>query len=86
MQPIPIRSTISVVPQRGHTKSLTALINRLQQSVSRVIFNDSKVQIYKYSNGSDTWWYAFDPQTGRSIYADSEIELRVLIENKFHHW
>jgi hypothetical protein len=37
-------------------------------------------KFYEYANGTDRWWYTFDPQTGGCIYADSEAELQLWIK------
>jgi hypothetical protein len=29
------------------------------------------------------WWYAYDPQTGNTVYADSETEMRLWIEQNY---
>jgi hypothetical protein len=41
------------------------------------------VQQVKDENG-EIWWYAFDPQTGKTLYAESEAEVVQWIED--HHF
>lgn len=33
--------------------------------------------------GGDRWWCAYNPQTGESVYADSETEMRLWIEQHY---
>jgi hypothetical protein len=51
----------------------------LKQSVSS-LFRSSKPKIHQFSNGSDRWWYTTDPETGRYIYAESEAELQLWLQ------
>lgn len=41
------------------------------------------IEVNQYQNGSDQWWYAFDPRTGQWVYADSEAELRLWIKENY---
>ncbi len=51
------------------------------QTVTNLLFVDcSKPQVHRFSIGDDVWWYAFDPKQGKSVYADTEEELRIWIE------
>lgn len=52
----------------------------VKQGVSQMLWNSSTLQVHEFSCGSDRWWYTFDPSTGECIYADSEIELRILAQ------
>lgn len=53
------------------------------QSIIKAIAHRSELQVQQFINGSDRWWYAFDPQTGNSVYADSEAELRLWIRDNY---
>jgi hypothetical protein len=54
-----------------------------KQGVSQILWNSSTLQVHEFSCGSDRWWYTFDPSTGECIYADSEIEMSVWINNTY---
>lgn len=55
------------------------LLSRLQNWFAQ----RSALQVSQFVNGSDQWWYAFDPQTGKFVYADSEAELRLWIKENY---
>jgi hypothetical protein len=59
---------------------LKAIIQGLNQS----FFSGSTLQVSEFNSGSEHWWYAFDPQTGEQVYADSEVELRLWIKQNYH--
>lgn len=40
-----------------------------------VLSGRSELQIIQFSNDSEAWWYAFNPKTGKQIYAATEEEL-----------
>ncbi len=59
-----------------------AWLNAFRQSVA-ALFGSSELQVHQFANGTDRWWYTFDPRTGRCVYADSEAELRLWIEENY---
>mgnify|MGYP005849446933 CR=1 FL=1 len=46
-------------------------------------FVSNNLQVHEFNNGSDHWWYAFDPQSGKWVYADCEAELRLWIRDNY---
>ncbi|MBD1824250.1 hypothetical protein H6F51_17395 [Cyanobacteria bacterium FACHB-DQ100] len=70
----------AATPHRG---SLAARFNAFKQRVANAFSSKSELQVYQYEQGSDWWWYAFDPRTGDCVYADSEAELRLWIEQNY---
>lgn len=63
------------------TKSGAHWFKALTQSIAQAF--SSELQVSQLVNGTDIWWYAFDPQTGRCVYADSEAELRLWIKQNY---
>jgi hypothetical protein len=55
----------------------------LWQKILAFVLGDSRLQVSQFFNGSDRWWYAFNPQTGECVYADSEAELRLWIKENY---
>lgn len=64
------------------TAALSAGLKRLQAGFATLI-GQSELQVSEFMNGSDRWWYAYDPQTGAWVYADSEVELRLWIKQNY---
>lgn len=64
-------------------ESLAAKFNVFRQRIVNAFSRKSDLQVYQYNQGTDWWWYAFDPSTGDCVYADSEAELRVWIEQNY---
>ena len=58
-------------------------LQSLNQRVAEILFGGTTLQVNRFANGSDLWWYAIDPQTGRYVYADSEAELRLWIQQNY---
>lgn len=70
----------ATTPNRG---SLAAKFNAFKQGIVNTLARKSELQVYQYNQGTDWWWYAFDPRTGNCVYADSEAELRLWIEQNY---
>lgn len=62
------------------SRSFTTWFKTLKQRITEALFGSYQLQVCQFMNGSDLWWYAFDPRTGECVYADSEAELRLWIE------
>jgi hypothetical protein len=58
-------------------------LHALQQQLVNLIAPSPGLQVSQFVNGSDYWWYAFDPRTGQYVYADSEAELRLWIKDNY---
>jgi len=67
----------------GILRSLAIGLKNLKQRFDQAVFGGVELQVRQFINGSDRWWYAFDPQTGQSVYADSEAEMRLWIEGNY---
>lgn len=55
----------------------------LTQYLADKLFGGSALQVVEIVDGRDRWWVASDPQTGQLVYADSEAELRLWIEENY---
>jgi hypothetical protein len=55
----------------------------ITQSITNKLFGGSTLQVAEIVDGSDRWWVASDPRTGQFVYADSEAELRLWIEENY---
>jgi hypothetical protein len=56
----------------------------VQKGINRILFGGSTLQVNEFDVGSDHFWFASDPRTGECVYADSESELRLWIEENYH--
>ena len=72
------RQQIAFPVTRCKQQQLTTWLKTFKQGVA-TIFGSFKPQVCQFVNGSDCWWYAIDPKTAESIYADSKAELRLWI-------
>jgi hypothetical protein len=64
-----------------HHLTRRSWLHGLKQGIQQVFSRD--LQVHELVSGSDRWWYAFDPETGRCVYADSEAELRLWIKENY---
>jgi hypothetical protein len=55
----------------------------ITQTITNQLFGGAALQVSEIVDGSDRWWVASDPQTGQLVYADSEAELRLWIEEHY---
>ncbi len=63
-------------------KSRSRGSNPIQTWLNGILFGKTELQVSQFvDSAKDNWWYAFDPQTGRCVYADSEVELRLWIKD-----
>ncbi|MBW4519247.1 MAG: hypothetical protein KME16_06040 [Scytolyngbya sp. HA4215-MV1] len=74
-------ATDKTLPQAS--KPLSVWFNGFVKKLVQTIAGSAELEAFQFKNGSDLWWYAFDPRTGRCIYADSEAELRLWIETNY---
>ncbi|WP_404786480.1 hypothetical protein [Altericista sp. CCNU0014] len=68
---------------RGFLESIEAWLKSIAEGLNQAFFGGTTLQVSEFTSGSDRWWYAFDPQTGEQVYADSEIELRLWIKENY---
>jgi len=78
------RQVVRETKTRRISQASVSWLETLKQTVDRFFFGSTKLQAMEYVDGyGDRWWYAFDPRTGQCVYADSEAELRLWIENNY---
>ncbi|MEX0270608.1 hypothetical protein AB3R30_15810 [Leptolyngbyaceae cyanobacterium UHCC 1019] len=59
-------------------------LTTIQNWLSRISSSKAELQVSQFVDSArDIWWYAFDPQTGHCVYADSEAELRLWIRDNY---
>ncbi len=75
--------TIAVAPKKETLKSLIDQLKQFQKSLVEAFAHRNELPVHQFVNGSDIMWYAFDPTTGQCVYADSEAELRLWIEQNY---
>lgn len=64
-------------------RSLLDSLKSLWQNFRLAFLSDSSLKVFEYLEGNDHWWYAFDPQTGQCVYADSQAELLLWIKENY---
>ncbi|UBF29233.1 hypothetical protein K9N68_16200 [Kovacikia minuta CCNUW1] len=65
------------------SQSLITWFKSLQEKIAQVIAGEPKLEVCQFGEGSDRWWYTFDPRTGECISAESEAEIRVWIQENY---
>lgn len=66
------------------SESRSHWLTSTQNWLSSLLFGKTELQVSQFVDSiNDQWWYAFDPQTGNCVYADSEAELRLWIKNNY---
>ena len=65
-------------------QSLQSGFHSVQKGINKIFFGGSTLQVNEFDVGSDHFWFASDPMTGRCVYADSESELIIWIEENYH--
>lgn len=64
-------------------RSRTDWWKAITRYVADVLFGGTALQVVEMVDGRDRWWVASNPQTGEIVYADSEAELRLWIEENY---
>ncbi len=83
MQLATTHSTTVVTPKKEIFKFFIKQFKQFQKSLIEGFTHRNDLQVRQFVNGSDMMWYAFDPTTGQCVYADSEAELRIWIEQNY---
>lgn len=84
------RAKLELLYQKTDSKSvkpskLFSFLNRLWQHLADTLTSVQEPQIWQgYDRHGNCWWYGYDPMTGRSICRDSEAEMRIWIEERYH--
>jgi hypothetical protein len=64
---------------------LATLINKICEGFVTLINQASELKVWQSRDrAGHTWWNAYDPNTGNSISLDSEAEMRMWIEERYH--
>jgi hypothetical protein len=62
-----------------------SFFNRVWQYLVNSVNKVQEPQIWQsYDRQGNLWWHGYDPMTGRSICRDSEAEMRIWIEERYH--
>lgn len=71
-------------PFKTH-KTLKALVSQFQKFWRPTVksFSSSELEVRQVVSGNSIWWYAYNPLTGNSVYADSEVELMIWIKENY---
>lgn len=72
-----------IATEVNQSRSLMDWFAALQKRIQMAIARRSELQVSHLVSGRDEWWYAFNPQTGQYVYADSEAELRLWIKENY---
>jgi hypothetical protein len=83
MQLTTTQPTTVVAPKKETLKSFVDPLKKFQKALIEAFAHRNELQAHQFVNGSDMMWYAFDPTTGQCVYADSEAELRIWIEENY---
>lgn len=61
-------------------------LTTLWHDLVTLVTGDARLQVWQsVDERGDRWWCAYNPQTGQSVYADSEAEMRLWIEQNYSH-
>ncbi len=82
-QQIGLSSVQEDVFQASFLKSLLSAFQTLGRDLVRAISGNGGLEVHEFTSGRDHWWYAFNPQNGKWVYADSEAELRLWIKENY---
>lgn len=70
--------------EASSSESRSHWFTNTQNWLNSLLFGKTDLQVSQFVDSiNDQWWYAFDPQTGKCVYADSEAELRLWIKNNY---
>ncbi len=64
-------------------RSLVSWFKTVGENLQKATAKRSGLEVSKVELNGDCWWYAFDPQTGRSVYADSDEELLLWVKTNY---
>lgn len=60
-------------------------INKICEGFVTLINHANELKVWQSRDRKGhTWWNAYDPATGKSISLDSESEMRMWIEERYH--
>ncbi len=73
-------------PEPANQPRIVSFINKFWEQVVTAIAKGQEPQVWRSTDrNGNTWWYAHDPTTGRSVCRDSEAEMRIWLEERYYH-
>uniref|UniRef100_A0A832M4Z5 Uncharacterized protein n=1 Tax=Oscillatoriales cyanobacterium SpSt-402 TaxID=2282168 RepID=A0A832M4Z5_9CYAN len=67
-----------------HHVSFPQQLTSLWDDFMALVTGNSSLEVWQsVDDRGDRWWCAYNPQTGQSVYADSETEMRLWIEQNY---
>jgi YD repeat-containing protein len=74
----------SVTEKRLTHRQIRSWIARVWNFVVDTLTQKPELQIREICDrAGNTWWYVYDPATGRTAWLDSENEVRIWIEKNY---
>lgn len=71
---------------QGNKTKLFSIFNKVWQNFVTGIIGSNEVRVWqRRDRAGETEWNAYDPATGRSVFAASEAEMRNWIEQSYYH-
>lgn len=68
----------------SHPGSLQQHLAILWDDLVTLVRGDSNLRVWQsVDQQGDRWWCAYNPQTGQSVYAESEAEMQIWIEQNY---
>jgi hypothetical protein len=84
------RAKLEVLYQGTEQKSVNksnilSFLNSVWQHLVTTLTKAQEPQIWQsYDRYGNLWWHGYDPITGHLICRDSETEMRIWIEERYH--
>ncbi len=84
------RAKLELIYQNTEQKSVKeskafSFINSLWQHLASALIKTEEPQIWQgYDRHGNLWWHGYDPITKRSICRDSEAQMRIWLEERYH--
>ncbi len=71
-------------PAEKSKLSLSLLLNNIWEYLATAIAKNQEPQVWTSTDHfGHTWWHGYDPTTGRSVWRESEQEMRVWLEERY---
>jgi hypothetical protein len=72
-------------PESVKQSQAFSFFNRILQYLVNSVIEAQEPQVWQsYDRQGNLWWHGYDPMTGRSISRDSETEMRIWLEERYH--
>lgn len=73
-------------PKPAKLPRIISILNKFWEQVVTAITKGQEPKVWQSTDRTgNTWWYAYDPTTGRSGCRDSEAEMRIWLEERYYH-